>query len=45
MTSNKDGQTLRTNFALPTQITHNRDVTYTGTYLTFDSGTVTMDKN
>ena len=45
MTSNDGGQTLRTNFALPSQITHDKDVTFTGTYLTFDNNTVKMDTN
>ena len=44
MTSNEHGQTVKTNFTFPCQVTYNKDQTFSGTYLKFDNNSTKFDQ-
>ena len=44
MTSNEDGQKVKTNFTFPSQVTYNKDQTFSGTFTKFDSDSIKFDQ-
>ena len=44
MTSNEDGQKLKTNFTFPCQLTYNKDETFSSTNTKFDSNSIKFDQ-
>ena len=44
MTSDENGQMIKTNFTFPCQLTFNKDETFSGTDISFDSNTINFDQ-
>ena len=44
ITSNEDGQKVKTNFTFPSQVTYNKDQTFSGTFTKFDSNSIKFDQ-